>query len=250
MSQEILFLDLETTGTDPVKDRIVQVGMIRSMHDFRILEELSQLVNPGMPIPAEAQAIHKITDAKVAGEPRFSEVAGKVHDLLRGRVVAGFGVSWFDVGFLWEELNRSGIQWDTTDLRVIDAGVIFKKKEPRTLSAAMKFYLGVEHDKAHDALADSRASLEVLETQCHCYEELRFMGLDQLVAFSRYDDNNRIDFAGKLILEQGYAVYNIGKAKGVRVCDDPGFGRWMLTKDFSEQTKVCVRRELAKHNLL
>lgn len=242
----LVFFDIESTGVDVAKDRIVSICFHR-FAEFRDIPNArttwASLFNPGIPIPPEATECHGITDEMVMFEPDFKDLAETVHAIVRGVDLAGYNLINFDIPLLWEELYRAGIEWDLAGVRVIDAGNIFKKKEERTLSAAVKFYCGHEHDSAHTADGDVAATVKVLGAQLARYPDLGAMDIDKLAEFSQFD--KRADLAGKIVLnEAGDPVYNIGKSKGVRVVDDPGFGIWMLGKDFSEQTKQLLRKLL------
>lgn len=241
----ICFLDIESTGTDPAKDRIITLTVIKLEGDFiggDFLEtgQISTIVNPGIPIPPEATEVHGITDEMVKACDLFSVHAQTIHDAIKGCHLAGYNSTNFDIPLLWEELNRAGIQLDLSGVLLLDACVIFKKMEERTLKAAMKFYCGREHEEAHDATADVRATIDVFRGQMARYENLRSCRLPELAEFCKMD--NRLDLAGKIVRdEEGHPIYAIGKAKGVRVQDDPGFGRWMIKQDFSENTKQVLR---------
>lgn len=237
MNRPLCTFDIEATGVDVAKDRIVSIAALIGG------EEHEWLVNPGCLMTDEVIAIHGITNEMVADKPLFAAIAREVHEMIKGCDLCGFNLLNFDVPLLWEEFRRSGIEWNLDGVNIIDVGNIFKKKEERTLSAAVKFYLGREHDSAHDAAGDVRATYEVLGAQLNRYDDLEWMDHSELAAFSAFD--KRVDLAGKIILnDKGEPIYNIGQSKGKRVVDDPGFGRWMLTKDFSENTKQHLRRLL------
>lgn len=240
----IVFLDIESTGLDTVNDRIIQLGL-RCVYKFPdpAGDSFVQKFHPGRPIPEESTAIHGITDEDVRDCPPFKDWAKSVHGYLKGSDLAGYNLRHFDIPILWEELFRAGIDWDLSGTRVYDAGVIFKKKEPRDLAAALAFYAGRAHDDAHDALVDCNATFEVLLGQLGKYEDLREMSPEELSDFS--DHEKRLDVAGKIVLnDQGVPVFGFGPKRGTPVVEDPGLARWMLGKDFSTDTKRVVRRIL------
>jgi DNA polymerase-3 subunit epsilon len=241
-TKPLCFLDLETTGTDPAKDRIISfAGVINEGDDVW----LEWLLNPGIPIPAEATAIHGITDRIVVDRPTFREAAQSIQSFLSGCDLAGYNILNFDVPLLWEEFHRVGITWDLTGVNIIDPCVIFKAMEPRDLTAAMKFYNGKAHEGAHGARADVEATRQVLRGQGTRYAGNPELPVDRagLSAFCRKD--RRVDLAGCIVLnDKSEPCYTAKRVRGVRVKDDPGFGTWMLRNDFPEETKIHLRRIL------
>lgn len=240
--------DIEGTGTDVAKDRIVTLAAMRIEPKSVVSRQWE--VNPGIQMSEEVIAVHGITNEMAAQWKPFEHHARDIARFINGSDLAGFNLVNYDIPLLWEELNRCGIEWSLEGVRIIDAGNIFKKKEERTLSAAVQFYLERNHDGAHEAQADVTATADVLDAQLLRYTDLRAMTLDELAVFSRFDD--RIDLAGKIVRgKDGRPTYNIGKVRGVAVEDDPGFADWMLCKDFSANTKSVIRtilRNLTDHN--
>ena len=157
-----------------MRDRIVEISIIKVMPDGSEIERTLR-VNPGMPIPAEATAIHHITDADVADAPTFSMIAAELMELFADADIAGFNSNRFDVPLLTEEFLRAGIAFDLSKRRFIDVQTIFHKMEQRTLVAAYKFYCGKDLTEAHSANADTRATYEVLKAQLDCYDTLKTM---------------------------------------------------------------------------
>lgn len=245
MKSEIptVFLDIESTGTRVESDRIVQLGLYKFHHGYE--EEKEFLFNPGIAIPDEVIAVHGITNEMVKDKPQFKDHAPEVREFLFGCNLAGFNLLNFDVPLLWEEFYRAGIVWNTEGVHIIDAGNIFKKKEERSLTAAVMFYCGREHVGAHSALADAKATYEVLKAQCARYKDLP-AAIDELAQFSRFEE--RIDLAGKFVRDKdGDAVYNFGKLKGIKCRHDDGsFIYWMLGKDFSQNTLMAARKILVE----
>lgn len=233
---EILFFDLETTGVDTKTDRIVEICMILKDMETGSTQTYKTLVNPTIPIPAGASDVHGITDEKVKDAPKFSEIAETVHKALGKRALCGFNSNAFDVPFLFNELERAGIKWDWKAHKLIDAGNIFKKREPRTLSAASIFYTGSDHTNAHEAESDVICTINVLESQMNRYgipldqlEEESLMG-GKPVDINRYfvyDENEEI-------------IINFGKHKGQKAKDQKSYLSWMLSSNFPSDThEVC-----------
>ncbi len=237
--RKIVCFDCECTGLDVAKDRVVTLALQRFGGE-RVRDTIFRC-NPGVQMSDEVIAVHGITNEMCAEWPTFESQAPDIFDEINGHDLVTFNGLNFDVPILFEEFNRCGIEWSLDGIRIIDAGNVFKKKEERTLSAAVQFYLDRNHDGAHSADADVAATLDVLNAQLARYPDLSAMSIDELAAFSKFDD--RIDLAGKIVKgKDGRPTYNIGKARGVAVEDDPGFGRWILDKDFSANTKMVLRK--------
>lgn len=237
----LICFDLETTGLDVAKDRIIEIAYVKlsDSGEFRRTE----VVNPGIPIPANVSALHGFTDESVADKPKFADVALSIyHDFITSDL-SGFNVREYDIPILWEEFNRAGIEWDLADTRIIDAGILYKKREPRTLTAAHKFYCDKTRSDAHRAMPDVEAAIEVLKAQTELYG-LGFATREQMEAESSFGER-RLDLAGKILIsETGQPIFNLGKVKGHTVWSDLGFAQWMLRNDFSENTKMVLRKLL------
>ena len=239
----IIFFDLETTGTDISKDRIVEICYIKVMPDGREIE-YTKRINPEMHIPEGASAVHGIYDADVKDCPTFKEVAREIANEFEGCDVAGFNSNRFDLPLLAEEFLRAQVDIDLSRLRAIDVQVLYHKREPRTLSAAYKFYCGENLEDAHSALADTRATYNVLKAQLDHYEDLP----NDMEALSKESSfTNNVDFAGRIVYDaNGNEVFNFGKYKGMpvdAVLDrDPGYYGWMMNGDFSPNTKQVLTR--------
>ena len=239
----IIFFDLETTGTDFSKDRIVEICYIKVFPDGREVE-YTKRINPEMHIPEGASAVHGIYDADVKDCPTFKEVAREIANEFEGSDVAGFNSNRFDLPMLAEEFLRAQVDIDLSRLRAIDVQVLYHKREPRTLSAAYKFYCGEVLEDAHSALADTRATYEVLKAQLSHYDDMPndIEALSKESAFT-----NNVDFAGRIVYdEKGKEVFNFGKYKGMpveAVLDrDPSYYSWMMNGDFSLNTKQVLTR--------
>lgn len=243
LSRPLAFFDLETTGLRIGKDRIVQIGIVTLYPDGR-REAWESLIDPGMPIPPDATRVHGIRDEDVAGAPSLEALAGTIHDKLSGCDLSGFNCMRFDVPFLTEELARVGCTWDTTEARIVDVARIYHKMEPRDLSAAVRFYLGQDHDGAHNALADVEATADVLIAQLAKYEALKG-DVDFLGELSG-DTQRPPDAGGKLGRDdKGRITINFGKHQGRAIEDlmrtEPGYLQWMLGSDFPPSTKSVIR---------
>lgn len=239
----IIFFDLETTGTDISKDRIVEICYIKVYPDGREAE-YTKRINPEMHIPEQASEVHGIYDDDVKECPTFKQVAKDVANDFEGADIAGFNSNRFDVPLLAEEFLRAGVDLDMTRRKFIDVQVIFHKMEQRTLSAAMKFYCGKELEGAHSADADTRATYEVLQAQLDRYDELQ----NDIAWLSEFSSHTRnVDFAGRIVYDdKGVEVFNFGKYKGIPVVEvlhrDPGYYSWIMQGDFSLNTKQVLTR--------
>lgn len=238
VKRPLIFFDLETTGTEVTRDRIVELSLIKIYPDGRE-EEKSRRINPECKIPAAATAVHHITDEDVKDAPTFRQIAMDLLRIFDGCDIAGFNSNKFDVPLLMEEFKRAGLHFDVSGRDFIDVQTIFHKMEKRTLAAAYKFYCGEELTDAHSAIADTRATYEVLKKQLERYEDLE-NDISFLANFSR--QGNNIDLAGRFSRnEQGVAVFNFGKFKGRPVKEvleaEPGYYNWMMQGDFPQNTK-------------
>ena len=243
LTRPIIFFDLETTGTNVTKDRIVEFSYIKLYPDGRE-ERKSRRLNPEMHIPEQATAIHHITDEDVADEPTFRQVSKALLAIFDGCDIAGYNSNKFDVPVLMEEFDRAGLTFDISGRRFIDVQNIFHKMEQRTLVAAYKFYCGGDLENAHSALADTQATYEVLLGQLERYADLK-NDVDYLAEFSRSGRN--VDLAGRIVLDdKDVPVFNFGKHKGKSVRSvlqrEPSFYDWMMQGDFPKNTKDVLRR--------
>lgn len=241
LTKPIIFFDLETTGTNFQSDRIVEISYIKIFPNGKEVERTMRL-NPERPIPAEATAVHHITDADVADAPTFKQMAHDIADAFIGCDIGGFNSNRFDVPLLVEEFIRAGVDFDCAKCRFIDVQTIFHKMEQRTLVAAYKFYCDKDLEDAHSANADTRATYEVLKAQLD-----RYPALQNDVAFlSEFSSQNKnADLAGRIIYNADHKeVFNFGKYKGQLVEDvfrrDIGYYGWMMQGDFPAQTKKVI----------
>ncbi|MEK7269959.1 MAG: 3'-5' exonuclease [Planctomycetota bacterium] len=243
----VVFLDLEGTGLKPDVDRIVQIGMVRLHPDGR-KETYLTLVNPGVPIPPEAFAVHGISDKDVASAPPFKDVAMTVLEFLSGADLGGFGIAGYDVPMLRSELMRAGKpDLDPSGRRVIDALRIFHRREPRNLAAGVKFYCGREFKEGHDALADAQASLDVLQGEIERYPDLP-ADVSALAAYCGEGQDVFLDIGRKLAWRGGKAVFQFGKVKGVTLnraaAEHKDYLQWILRSDFGDDLKGILRSAL------
>jgi DNA polymerase-3 subunit epsilon len=249
LDKPINFIDVEASGLDVAMDRVCALAIVTAYPGggFR---HLSWMFNPQVEMGPDVIAVHGITNEMVKDKPLFGVHAGEIHKILDGVDVGGFNVRRFDAPILWEELYRCGITWEWTTSSFVDVGNIFKKREPRDLSAAVKFYCGREHKGAHGAAADVEETMEVLKVMVPRY------GLESTVAAlaqeSKMDDN--VDLAGKIVRDRdGDPCYAFGKVRfntknrtGLKLKDEPGLAQWALDRDFPAETKMVIRRLLTE----
>ena len=254
LKNPLIFLDLETTGINVASDRIVEIALLKIHPDGREEERLMR-INPEMPIPENASKIHGIYDNDVKDSPTFREVAKNLAHFMEGCDLAGFNSNRFDIPLLAEEFLRAGVDIDMKRRKFIDVQAIFHKMEKRTLIAAYKLYCNKELDDAHSAMADTKATYEVLKAQLDCYRESEYEDyngkisvpvvneVEKLSEFSSYDRN--VDFMGRIVFdENGVEIFNFGKNKGVPVekvlKEQPGYYGWIMNGDFPLYTKKVL----------
>lgn len=238
IKRPIIFFDLETTGTNVTRDRIVELSYLKIYPDGR-KEEKCRRINPEMHIPEASTAVHHITDEDVADAPTFRQVSKALYEIFDDCDIAGYNSNKFDVPLLMEEFSRAGITFQTAGRRFIDVQNIFHKMEQRTLVAAYKFYCGGDLENAHSAMADTRATYEVLLGQLERYPDLQ-NDVEFLAKFSGGSRN--VDLAGRIVLDDNdEEVFNFGKHRGKKVKDvlrrEPSFFDWMMQGDFAKNTK-------------
>ena len=256
LKNPIVFLDLETTGINVATDRIVELAFIKVNVDGSEDERLLR-INPEVHIPEETSKIHGIYDEDVKNEPTFKEVAKTLAKFIEGCDLAGFNSNRFDIPLLAEEFIRADVDIDLKKHKFIDVQAIFHKMEKRTLGAAYKFYCKKELINAHSAMADTKATYEVLKAQLDRYEGADFEDnkgavskpivndIDKLSEFSSLTRN--VDFAGRIVYdENNVETFNFGKNKGVPVekvfREQPGYYGWMMNSDFPLYTKRVLTR--------
>ncbi len=242
LDRPIVFFDLETTGVDIVKDRIVEICLLK-VYPNGNEETKTMRINPGIHIPEEASKINGIYDEDVADCPAFAEVAKDVAAFIKDCDLGGFNSNNFDIPLLAEEMLRTGVQANLKACRSVDVSGIYRKLERRTLIAAYKFYCHKDLTDAHSALADTRATYEVLCAQLDHYPEDLQNDVDFLATYSQ--SNRNVDFAGRIIYDaNGLEIFNFGKYKGKAVVAvlerDPGYYSWMMQGEFSRNTKQVL----------
>lgn len=248
LTRPLVFVDLETTGTDIATDRIVEIAMVRCEPGGE-RRRFSTRVNPRVPIPAEATTVHGIRDQDVASCAEFRGIAAGVEDMIAGADFAGFGIARFDLPILRREMMEAGRPFALVGRRVVDALTIFHKKHPRDLAAALHEYCGRDHEKAHSAEADADAAIDVLLAQVEAHGDLR-PDVDALHEFCGGDEGLAVDCAGKFVMKGGAVTFAFGKHDGRPLDDvarsDRGFLEWMLGKDFARDTKALVHEALRR----
>jgi len=258
LRRDIVFFDIESTGLNVVRDRIVQIALIKYYADGRAHEEMEMMINPGIPISEEAMAVHGITPDKLANKPSFHQVAQKIFDFIGDADLSGYNSDRFDVPMLMEEFARAGLDLSMDHRKSIDVQKIFYKMEPRTLKAALKLYCGKSLEDAHDALADVRATVDVLKGQIKRYENVDHVDgdgfttqapikndMDAIYDFTK--DIRGIDVTNRLKYDhRGQVVFNFGKYVGKPVAEtlhrDKNYYHWIMDKEFSSQVKGLVKK--------
>lgn len=251
INRPVAFFDLETTGTNLSTDRIVEIAIVKLMPDgARVVKR--KLVNPEMPITNSD--IHGITDEMVKDAPSFKVIANEIKQFLEGADLGGYNSNRFDIPILMEEFLRAGLDVDLTDRRMLDVQHIFYFMEPRTLTAAYRFYCQKELEGAHSAENDVQATIEVLLAQVERYEDLGFT-LDSILG--KVGEEKVVDYARRFSFDdKNQEVFNFGKYKGRRVADvlkqEPQYYDWMMKGDFPLHTKKklteILNRTLLKNN--
>ncbi|NBU52206.1 MAG: 3'-5' exonuclease [Chitinophagia bacterium] len=259
LSKDIVFFDIEATGLNVVKDRIIQLAMIKYRPGADEAEEWTSLINPGpVMISEEAYRVHGISAQMVANKLRFEQLADKIWDFIGDADLGGYNSDRFDIPMLMEEFARAGKDFNLENRNTVDAQKIFYKMEPRTLSAAYRLYCGKELENAHDALEDVRATVEVLKGQIEKYKDAEYIDQDgnvhpgvikndmnALASFT--NDSRTVDVTQRLKYNNnGEIIFNFGKYNGQKVVDvlsrDRQYYNWILEKDFSVQVKQIVRK--------
>ncbi|MDL2308110.1 3'-5' exonuclease [Bacteroidales bacterium OttesenSCG-928-B11] len=257
LQRPIVFFDLETTGLNIAKDRIVEIAMLKVMPDGTELSK-AMIINPGVSIPRECSEIHGIYDKDVVDKPRFTEIADEIAEFMDDSDLAGFNSNRFDLPLLVEEFLRAGKRLDLRNRKFVDVQAIYHKMEPRNLKAAYMLYCGKELLDAHQAESDTKATYEILKAQLRKYEttkyEDRITGMmttpiqndiTKLSAFS--SENRNVDMVGHIVLDANdQEVFNFGKHKGKTVeavfRSEPSYYDWMMKADFPLYTKEVISR--------
>lgn len=255
LTRPLVVFDLETTGTHVGSDRIIQICLLKVLPDHSEVVK-NYLINPEMPIPAESTMVHGIRDEDVAGKPTFGQLAGEIAAFIGNSDLAGYNSNKFDVPLLVEEFHRVGHDFDLKHRHLIDVQNIFHKMEQRTLKAAYRFYCGQELINAHDAEADTRATLEVLKAQVDRYHATEYTDpagkvstpvVNRVEALAKFSVMQpKADLVGHIGLDSlGREVFNFGKHKGksvehVFLKEEPTYYDWMMKGDFPWSTKQVI----------
>jgi len=263
LNKPIAFFDLETTGTDVAKDRIVEIAVVKVMPDGQVNtwpaqrgKEHRLLINPCMPIPIEASMVHGIYDADVKNAPTFEEFAPKLFKFLFDCDLGGFNSNRFDIPMLAEEFLRANVDFSLEGRNLIDVQVIFHLMEQRNLKAAYKFYCDKSLEDAHEALPDALATYEVFEAMLDKYKDTQIEDKDGNVFHPVVNDmeaihqlserKKKLDMVGHIIYnDKDQPVFNFGKYKNVLVEEvlnrDTGYFSWMMNADFPLYTKKVLK---------
>lgn len=256
LDKDLVFFDIESTGPDVVKDRIMQIALIKYSKNGNAPIEKEYLINPQYPIKEEALKIHGITIDKVRNQPTFQEYAEELYAFLEGADLAGYNSNRFDIPMLTEEFGRVGINFSMKGRRLLDALQIFYKMEPRTLKAAYKFYCGQDLKAAHDAMADTRATAAVLWGQIQKYKDVDYVdGEDNITPapiknnmqalHDFINDDRQVDFTKRFLRNsEGIIVFNFGANKGEPAYKNPRTLQWIISKDFPSQVKEIAKEIL------
>lgn len=244
LAKPICFFDLETTGTNVGQDRIVEIAIYKVLPSG---DEKSKTwrVNPEMPIPVESSEIHGIYDQDVADAPTFRELAAEINDWIKDSDLAGYNSHRFDIPLLAEEFLRVDVDFDMSNRKAIDVQMVFYRKEPRTLTAAYKFYCDKSLEDAHSAFADTKATYEILLAQLERYDDLE-ADIPFLEEYTKPTHKNA-DLAGFIKFNaDNKEMFGFGKYKGQVVDEvldkDPGYFGWIQNADFPRYTKKVLTR--------
>jgi len=258
LDRPLIFLDVEATGLHVIRDRIIQLAMVKFLPGDEQPDERNWLINPGIPISEEAMQVHGILPADVARKPLFRQLAAEIFEFIGDADFAGYHSNQFDIPLLMEELARCGFELDLDQRRLIDVQRIFYKMEPRTLSAAYRYYCQDEFADAHDAMADVKATIAVLDGQLDMYQDMNLVQDDgetienpvknEVAALHNFTNDLRlVDATQKLKYDvNGEIVFNFGiyrdQPVGKVLFEDKKYYHWMLNKEFSFQVKQIIRK--------
>jgi len=265
LKKDLVFFDVEATGLNVIRDRIIQIGLVKYFANNKAPEELVLLINPGIPISKEAENVHGITAKDLVNKPVFQQVANKIYDFIGDADIAGYNSNRFDIPLLMEEFARVGIDWDVEHRNLIDVQRIFYKMESRTLKAAYRLYCGKELEDAHDALADVKATIDVLKGQLEKYDGVDLLDEegqkveapvknDMKVLHEFTNDLKMLDATQRLKVDtDGTIIFNFGKYLGQPVKEilmkDKNYYHWIMNKEFSAQVKKIVQNIVREEEL-
>ena len=246
LKRPLVIFDLETTGSNPTVDRIVEISLIKHNPGGTVVER-SHLVNPGIPISPGATAIHGITNEDVDGEPTFQNLSIDLLFYLEGCDLAGFNAIRFDIPLLQNEFNRCDLTFNLADRYVIDPMVIFYAKEPRDLSAAYAKYCGRKLEGAHNSLIDARAAQEIILGQTKHYSDIG-QTVEEVHKFCHPTNPDWIDETGRLIRTPAGVVFGFGKYNSKLLSEiakiDSDYLEWILSQDFDHLVKDTIKEAI------
>lgn len=246
----LIFFDLETTGINTSRDKIIEIAAVKLLPDGTRTEK-EHRINPEIPIPEEASLIHGIYDKDVKDAPTFKLLARELAQFFEGSDLAGFNILKFDLPLLVEEFLRVGIDFEISNKKLLDAQKIFHMMEKRNLTAAYKFYCNKSLEDAHNAMADTQATIEVFDEQVRRYENKEVIDLqgnkvgiieNDMEKIHNLTNMKMVDLAGRMVFDNdGIEIFNFGKHKGKKVKEvlnaEPSYYDWILKNDFSLDTK-------------
>lgn len=239
LKRPLVFYDLETTGLDVAKDRIVSIAITKIMPDTSV-EKKYTLINPQMPIPKESSDIHGITDEMVMYSPTFKQVSKSMYDFMIDCDLAGYNNNGYDNALLQEEFFRYGIEYPTKDTKSVDSCFIFKHFNKRDLSSALKHYCNEVMVDAHNSEADTNATVKIFMAQIENHPELVGKSIDEIHDLCNPYD--RVDWGGKIVRDKdGDYAYNFGTNRGQKVKDNVGYAEWIISKDFPATLKMFLK---------
>ena len=237
LKKPLAIIDLETTGVNLGSDRIVEIAIVKALPDGT-KQIKRKLLNPEIPISAVSREMHGITNEMVKDAPTFKQVANEIKQFLDNCDLAGYNSNRFDIPLLAEEFLRVGLEFDFNNRQLVDVQKIFHMMEQRTLSAAYKFYCNKNLEGAHGAEVDASATWEILQAQIEKYPQL---GTSIETIITCVGDDCIVDFARRMVMENGVEIFNFGKHKGRAVADvlraEPQYYDWMMKGDFPMHTK-------------
>ncbi len=246
LERPLAFIDVETTGLSPYSDRIVELSILKIQPDGTE-EYKSHRINPGMPIPADATAIHGITDDDIVREPKFRQYAASIRDFLNDCDIAGFNVIKFDLPFLEAEFKRAGVEFSRQGRCLVDSQILYHRFEPRDLQAAYLKYCGKQLETVHTAEGDVGAASEILDSQIAMYPELP-RDVNGLHGICNPIRANYVDAEGKFVWSEGEPTCTFGRYRGWSLKDiatnDPEYLQWIASSDFSLEVQEMVLKAL------
>lgn len=257
LKKNLCFFDIEATGLHVIRDRIIQIAIMRYHADGSPPMEYQQLINPGIPISEEAMEITGITPGDLRNKPTFAQVAEEIFNIFGDADLAGYNSNRFDIPMLMEEFARAGLDFTLDRRNCIDVQRIFYRMEPRTLSAAHKFYTGTEMANSHDAMEDVKATVAVLKGQLEKYEGVDVEDDEEVLSAPVQNDMSllhdftndpkMLDVTQRLKYKgNGEIVFNFGRYQGQAVKEvfrhDPDYYHWIQKKEFSVQVKRLTNK--------